>query len=355
MRCVEREHPMRSLRIVRNITGLTACIAAVVTVCMPASAWGTKGHNLVNHLAAVSLPTSVPAFMRTQVAVEELSDLGIELDLLKGAGTEWDSENDPGHYINLSVNDTIAGLPLQNLPATREAYDSALRARGSDQYKSGYLPYSILQGWEQLRMEFAYWRVDGYEAMHAKTTALRMKGATHRGIDETIILRDAGVWGHFVADASQPLHISVHFNGWGNYPNPNGYSNSKHIHDLFESTYVDRYITQPAVARFLLPLTVPRAGTLVSGAEAMRSIARYLSASNATVTELYKIEKAGEFEHATPEATSFVAARLAFGAGELRDLIAWAWEDSLNETIGDDLPQRVRDIVIGGATYQGLK
>ena len=346
---------MRDLRIVRNITGLTACIAAVVTVSMSASAWGTKGHNLINHLAAVSLPASFPAFMRTQAAVEELSDLGIELDLLKGAGTEWDSENNPGHYIDLSLDDTVAGFPLRNLPATREAYDTSLRTRGSDQYKSGYLPYSILQGWEQLRMEFAYWRVDRYEAMHAKTTALRMKGATHRGIDETIILRDAGVWGHFVADASQPLHISVHFNGWGNYPNPNGYSNSKHIHDLFESAYVDRYITLPAVARLLLPLKVPRAGTLVSGKEAMRNIARYLSASNATVTELYKIEKAGEFNHPTPEATLFVAARLAFGAGELRDLIVWAWEDSLNETIGDDIPQRVRDIVTGGATYQGLK
>src|SRR6202790_4409651 len=111
---------MQGLRIVRNITGVTACIAAVVTVNMSASAWGTKGHNVINHLAAVSLPPSVPAFMRTPAAVEELSDLGIELDLLKGAGTEWDSENDPGHYIDLSLNDTIAGLPLQNLPATRE-------------------------------------------------------------------------------------------------------------------------------------------------------------------------------------------------------------------------------------------
>ncbi len=25
-------------------------------------------------------------------------------------------------------------------------------------------------------------------------------------------MRDVGNWGHFVADASQPLHVSVHFN-----------------------------------------------------------------------------------------------------------------------------------------------
>lgn len=37
-----------------------------------------------------------------------------------------------------------------------------------------------------------------------------------------------------MGDASQPMHVSVHFNGWGNCPNPNGHTDSKKIHFYFE-------------------------------------------------------------------------------------------------------------------------
>jgi hypothetical protein len=42
---------------------------------------------------------------------------------------------------------TAFWVPIKPLPATREAYDTALRANGSDEYKAGYLPYSIVDGW----------------------------------------------------------------------------------------------------------------------------------------------------------------------------------------------------------------
>jgi len=49
-------------------------------------------------------------------------------------------------------------VPLDRLPTTREVYDTQLRAGGSTQYKAGYLPYSIIDGWQQIRKDFAYWR-----------------------------------------------------------------------------------------------------------------------------------------------------------------------------------------------------
>jgi hypothetical protein len=42
--------------------------------------------------------------------------------------------------------------------------------------------------------------------------------ARDRQIREMLTIRDLGVWTHYVGDASQPLHISIHYNGWGNYP-----------------------------------------------------------------------------------------------------------------------------------------
>lgn len=342
---------------------LPAQVTVTVLVCMvafaqaqtPARAWGAKGHHLINGLAAKSLPASVPAFLRTPRAVGTITYLGLELDLLKGSGTEWDDSLDPGHYVDLIGDGTIeGGLRLDSLPPTREAYDTQLRKAGYDEYKAGFLPYSIAEGWQQLRMDFAYWRVDHYEIHAANTMAKRAVALERAAIDENLIVRDAGVWGHYVADASQPLHVSVHFNGWGHYPNPHRYSNSPHLHDLFETDFVNRYVTEPDVARRMVaPPALPAPG-LITDVSILHEVERFLAGSNATVPALYQIEKAGGFKNHTLLAETFAADRLAYGASELRALIVWAWGDSLNETIGDDAPQRVRDIVQGHVQYRGL-
>ena len=335
--------------------GTALCLAWVIGSGTPAFAWGAKGHYLINHLAVTALPASVPGFMRTRYADGEITYLGLELDLLKGAGNSWDAENDPGHYLDLITSNSIqGGVRVDALPATREAYDSALRANGTTQYKEGYLPYSILQGWEQLRMDFAYWRVDAYDATHAPSSAQRAVSAIRARAEEELARRDAGVWGHYVADASQPLHVTVHFNGWGKYPNPHNYSNSSHLHDLFETDFVNRYVSDGAVRSRMTPLRTSNSGTLVDESTALRAVVQYLAASNATVTQLYQIEASGGFLRGSAQAKAFTEGRLAFGASELRDLIVWAWQDSLNETIGDDAPQRVKNIISGREKYKGL-
>lgn len=294
--------------------------------------------------------------MRTRASVDAITYLGLELDLLKGSGSEWDGAEDPGHYLDITDNGTIeGGLRLDALPVTREAYDSALRKSGYDEYRAGFLPYSIVGGWEQLRMDFAYWRVDHYEVAHAPTRSLRAIAAERASIDENAIVRDAGVWGHYVADASQPLHVTVHFNGWGKYPNPWGYSNSPHLHDLFETDFVNRYVRVPDVLSKMTAVPEPPARGLIGDAAIFKSVETYLAASNATVPELYDIEKTGGFRNDSARARTFVSGRIAFGASELRTLVVWAWGDSLNEVIGDDFPQHVRDIVTGRAVYRGLQ
>jgi hypothetical protein len=68
-----------------------------------------------------------------------------------------DKEGDTGHYIDLADYGKAMGIvALNRQPTTREAYDTQLRAGGSTQYKAGYLPYSIVDGWQQLRKDFAY-------------------------------------------------------------------------------------------------------------------------------------------------------------------------------------------------------
>lgn len=327
-------------------------VALVLGSSSTALAWGDKGHEIIGQLAGSAFPRGLPAFLKTMNAQYEVMYLGPELDRLKGSGTAWDAENDPGHYIDLDDNGMVAGVvPLQNLPATREAYDTALRAASTDQYRQGYSPYAILEGWQQLRDEFAYWRVDNYHATHG-ADMVRAQGATDRAIDQALIVRDVGVWGHFVEDACQPLHVSVHFNGWGNYPNPNNYTQSRETHSFFESDFVNKYLTPSRVLALMKPSTIAAPATLLSQGQVLALVTSYISGSLQAVEPLYKIEKAGGFAQGTPEAITFTATQLARGADELRDLVTLAWYDSLNERVGYPY-QSVRDILNGAPPPKG--
>lgn len=328
--------------------------AALLASAGPALAWGQKGHTLVNELAAAGFAGRMPAFVTAAYAQFEIGYLGPQLDRMRGSGTSWDSEYDPGHFVDVLDNGTVQNaVSLAELPRSREDYDTVLRNVGSDQYRAGYLPYAILDGWEQLREDFAYWRADDYVARRGKTAQARAHFAQIRTLDQQIVLRDLGQWGHFIADASQPLHVTVHYNGWGRYPNPNGYTESPKTHAMFESIFVNRHVSKARVAAFVRPASAfAKPNALLSQEQMLKSIAGYLQTSANTVPKLYAIEKAGGFANASPQAVDFTASRLAAGAMELRDLSVLAWQDSLYSSVGYPAVS-VRDILAGKALWPG--
>jgi hypothetical protein len=308
------------------MTSLTTLIAAGVNT--PALAWGALGHRIVSRVAAQTLPASVPAFVRSADAIAELAALGPEADRLKGSGASWDADYDHGHFVDIGDDGTIAGaVTLDALPASREAYDTLLRGAGTDQYKIGYLPYEIIDGYEQVTTDFAYWRVDRVGERSAASDADKRYFHADRLLREVLTVRDIGYWSHFVGDASQPLHISVHYNGWGPYPNPNGYSNSHTIHARFETKLVNAVATDAAVAARVAAYT-PAAAPLET------RVAAYLRASLAAVPRVYALEATGSIDAASPDATAFVIERLAAGATMLRDLTADAWLASAQKMVG---------------------
>jgi hypothetical protein len=324
----------------------TLLAISLLLTAAPVLAWGTKGHMMINKIGASLFPASMPAFVRSKDAIAELAALGPEEDRLKGSGPAWDHDNDPGHFLDIGDDNTVAGVVrLDDLPADFDAYDAALRAAGTTPYKDGYVPYEILEGWDQIRQDFAYWRVDNYEATHAATPVARAYFVRDRALRQTLTLRDIGVWGHFVADASQPLHITIHFNGWGDYPNPNGYTTAP-IHSMFESAFVNRVSTDTAVTKLVSAYGPTNPAALLTQKQMLATIGAYLADTAATVPTLYDIEKSGGFRNATPQAVQFVDMQLAHGAGEFRSLTATAWEDSLNAGVGYPVVQ-VRDIVSG--------
>lgn len=318
----------------RSSVLVAASLAAVLAAPLPALAWGAVGHRIVNNVAARSLPDSVPAFVRTPDAIAEITTLGPEPDRLKGAGKTWGSDLDPGHFLDLDDDNTVAGvLPLMQLPLTREEFDTAIRkgrvvnGEKPDEYSIGYVPYSIVEGYQQVAKDFAIWRVDVYGAAHAARDADKAFFDTDRKLREILTLRDIGYFGHFVADSSQPLHITVHYNGWGEYPNPNNYTQSHQIHAKFESTFVEKNMTADAVLSHVGPY-VPATAPIMTRVET------YIATTASHVQDVYKFESAGAFDAATPAALAFTTERLAAGGKMLRDLIADAYADSANEKVG---------------------
>ncbi len=306
---------------------LGAVTAAAMFAAPQVWAWGAMGHREIGELAIQALPADLPAFLRTPETAQAVGELAREPDRARGAGQPHDTDLDPGHFVDLDDAGRVNGGPmLGSLPTTREAYDGELRAAGSDATRSGYLPYSIADGYQQLAKDFAYWRVETAALLTTKSPDDHAWIARDLKLREALIVRDLGYWAHFVGDGSQPMHVSIHYNGWGPGPNPEGYTNEK-IHGPFEGAFVHDHVSLEAARADMRPYA-PCAAPILS------CTAAYLKTTAAQVEPLYQLWGKGGFVGDDARGRAFTAARIADGASELRDLIVDAWRLSETETVG---------------------
>jgi hypothetical protein len=159
-----------------------------------------------------------------------------------------------------------------------------------------------------------------------------------RRLREKLTLRDIGVWSHYDGDASQPLHVSVHISGWGNLPNPDGYS-IKDFHAYFEGEFVKNNLVRAEVAAQVGPYRACNC----SIEERTRAL---LLASLAEVGPLYALEKDGGLKPGDRRGIAFATARLAAGATAVRDMIVEAWQQSADTPVGYPMVN-MRDIESG--------
>jgi len=305
-----------------------------------ARAWGATGHRFIGRLAFEASPDELPPFLRSPGAVEAEGELAREPDRWKDSGRVHDADRDPAHFLDLGDDGRVFGGPaLADLPPTRADYDAALKAVGADSWKAGYLPYAIIDGWQQLTKDLAYWRVDDAAARGVADPAHRAWFVADRVRREALILRDAGTLAHFVGDGSQPMHVSMHFNGWGAFPNPNGFT-LDHIHAAFEGAFVRSYVTLASVRAAMAPYRDCQC-------EIAARVRDYLAVTNRAVRALYQLQKDGGFDNGDARGRAFVAARLAAGASELRDELLDAWRASAAAQVGWPAV-KVADVLAGG-------
>jgi hypothetical protein len=296
---------MQLLRSLRPLALLFVPLLAV-PVCY---GWGSKGHTLINRLAAESLPPDLPAFMRTPEAINEIAYLGPEPDRWRSrAESELSAAQASDHFIDIEYADLIGTLPRQRYQyiALLYAYIASHPDRVNDlrPEKVGFQPYIASEVWERLKSAMRDYREAG--AKHEDTKPI-----------EAAILFYAGWLGHYVGDGSQPLHVTINYNGWTS-PNPNGYTTDHTIHSQFETAFVDAAINTSDVQPLVAPLHPIN--------DEWDDYLAYLRHTGSLVEHVYQLDKLHEFDGTgTPESKRFTAERLAAGASMLRDMIVAAW------------------------------
>ena len=290
----------------RHIVVMSVFIVLAGVIFQPQTgyAWGNEGHRIINRLAITNLPADAPAFLRSEAAVTEIEYLGPEPDRWRSpAEPELVAAQAPEHFIDLEPADALGPLPHRRLD-----FEASVFASGQRPEKIGLQPWEATEVWERLKAALREYR--RLAAEHQDTHSV-----------EQVAIFYAGWLGHYAADASQPLHTTVQYNGWTGL-NPNGYTTEHKIHWQFEGPFVGACIHAPEVQA---KMTTARA---IQG-DVFASYVSYLRQSATYVERVYQLEKAGGFiGEGSAESREFTADRLAAGASMLRDMLYTAWVES---------------------------
>src|SRR5450432_1724384 len=262
-------------------------------------AWDYEGHHAVNELALASLPKDF--------GIELTPALKDRIAFLAGEPDRWRNVSDlplkhfngPDHYIDLE-DLKLFGLTPDTLPIMR--YDfvadiAKMRAAHPEKFPlidpdkdadhtrelEGFLPWAITEYYEKLKSCFG------------TLNAFRRYGGTPEEIAnaQADVVYVMGVMGHYVGDGSQPLHTTVHFNGWVG-ENPKGYTTRTTFHAWIDGGYFKKIggIKVDALAGKIQPAT--RISNSGDPDGMFHDVVAYLVEQNKFVEPLYEMEKNGQ-------------------------------------------------------------
>ena len=306
-----------------------------------AQAWDYEGHHAVNELELASLPANFPAFALTPETRVRIAYLAGEADrwrnetnLRGGTGLALGHASGPDHYLDLEdiylYDLTPATLPplrydfvadiVKARAAHPERFPAIDPARDGDHTRelSGFLPWTIAEYYEKLQSGFS------------TLAALKKSGGTPEEISnaEQNIVYVMGVMGHFVGDASQPLHTTKHFNGWVG-DNPNNYTTDRRFHGKIDGGFFNA--TGGIDVKKLAPKIQP-AEKIAAAADPngiFKTSVDFVVANNQLVEPLYKLEKDGKLSQegdAGAEGRAFLEAQLVKSGQLLGNLWYTAWQ-----------------------------
>ncbi len=314
-----------------------AWCALVVLSAASAGAWDYNGHFVINQLALASLPSNFPAFVLAPAQRERIAFLSGEPDRWRNnAGLSLRHANGPDHYIDLEELKLCDLTPAQ-LPPLRYSFASLFsQARAAhperfnpidpetdrDQTRelTGFLPWTIVEYADKLESCFSYLKT--FE--RAGGTPAEIANA------QADVIYVMGVMGHFVGDGSQPLHTTIHFNGWVG-DNPRGYTVNHTFHSWIDGGYF-RKTGEPKLENLAGKIQPARRVGAPGGKDdtLFRAVVAWLVEQNNLVEPLYQLEKDGKLSGDGEQglARPFLDDQLVKAGQMLGDLWLTAWLDS---------------------------
>jgi hypothetical protein len=244
---------------------------ALLLVAAPAAAWHARGHRAVAEGAVAILPEELPAPFRAAAA--SIAHHSVDADLWRHRATPALAEaTAPRHYLHLEPG------------------------AGGD----GGLERTIVELTEQLTLAFA---------------ELRRRPDDPDRLAASVVV--AGWLAHFAADLAQPLHTTIHHDGWAL---PDGGTPREGVHATVDGL-LERVVNAPADTAGLEPLEIDVLET---------ALARELAASHAEVDAVYAAldrlaAAGGEID---PRTAALVCRRYEAAVRLLAGLYRHAWRRS---------------------------
>ena len=283
----------------------------------PTFGWGVRGHSVINRVAIETLPEETPAFLNEHV--DYIAFRSIIPDTWRGASEPFlKMVEDPNHgwfreqFAFLRTNEDIPRSRYEFVPALYKQRERIQEtdpesARLMNVRGTGTMAYAAVETYERLKTGMRLWRA--------------ADDPRRRKFLELDIVGYAGRLGHYTGDGAQPLHVTIHHDGW-QASNPNGYSTNPRIHGKMESAFVDLIELSPEDIR-------ARVGTATALEDPFTSVLEHLERSYEDMGRVYLLDLEGAWEKADhAEARDLVYRCTANGARLLRDLIHTAWVES---------------------------
>jgi len=307
-------------------------------------AWDYEGHRVVNQLALASLPTNFPAFVRAPEAAERIAFLAGEPDRWRNVqDVSLAQYSGPDHYIDLEqLNDY--GLKAEMLPVFRydfvaelalirkahpEKFPAIDPARNRDHTRElvGLLPWAITENYSKLKSSFSYLK------------AFEASGGTPEEIAnaQANALYIMGTMGHYVGDAGQPLHTTIHHHGWVG-DNPHHYTTESRFHSWIDGGYFLKVggADLKGLLGKLRPAQLAAIKDRPAKPEEIFQVAvLYIEEQNKLVEPLYQMEKDGKLSgegETGLQGKAFLEGQLLKSGQLLGDIWFSAWQHAGPDT-----------------------
>ena len=299
---------------------LVVVLLSAVVPHREASAWGERGHVLITKAAAEKAPKELPKFLRK--SADLLGYLSVQPDRWKMFSYQLYEVERANHYVDLENLDADASkvtFPISRLEFLRQLQEKQLHVKDV-----GTLPHQLNEYFMRLRGSFTEYRWALQDPKGQQHRSPRSYGSL-KSI-EMACLYYAGIMAHYAADATQPLHSTIFFDGRG----PDGKPKRTGAHLRYEVNFVNRHITK--TDDFVALVGKPK---LIDGV--IEEAQRVLVDSNGLVTKVLEWDEQGKLDRDAREAIRLTKERLAEAAEVLLNLWYPAWVKS-----GEDLEAYIK-------------